>query len=96
VEPTHNAAHEPTVAMVDDGRFVVTWRGGDEIYARTFNADGSAATSTVQVNQTTEGSQSAPSVLMYPDGQFLVAWQGAGSEDSEGIFARRYHADSTP
>ena len=75
----------PAVAMGEDGRFVVVWKGDDgleegvadgttDIFAQRFNADGTPVGSQFQVNQFEGTDQNMPSVSMNSVGQFAVAW----------------------
>jgi CSLREA domain-containing protein len=87
------------VAMDATGRFVVTWQNtnqdgaGAGIFARLYNAAGTALGTEFQVNQTTAGDQVLPDVAMNADG-FVVAWM---SDDGGGwgISARRFDATGT-
>jgi len=80
------AGRNPEVAVLADGRFVVVWQevltspvdgfidtdGG--IFARIYNADGTAAGDTIQVNSWVPGLQDSPEVVANPDGGFSVAF----------------------
>ena len=89
------------VAVALDGSYVVVWTsdhassGNSEIYARRFNADGSAATVEIQVNSATGGTQDNPAVACDANGNFVVTWQSADA-DGAGIFGRRFSANGTP
>lgn len=81
----------PQVVGTADGGFVVVWESWqnsqldnskDGVFARAYNADGSAKSDEFVVNQTTLNSQRSPSVLSFPDGSYVIAWyseQGGGS-----------------
>lgn len=75
----------PAVAMGEDGRFVVVWRGDDgleegtadgstDIFAQRFNPDGTRLGSEFQVNQFEGTDQTMPTVSMNLAGQFAIAW----------------------
>jgi hypothetical protein len=73
--------HEPAIALLSDGRFVVTWRnsntlGGDEdIKAQVFKADGTKDGGEITVNtHSTAGTQSQPSVAALANGGFVVSF----------------------
>ena len=68
---------EPSIAMADDGRFVVTWENDplDSIYARRFAADGTALADEFMVNTTTDDNQQTAHVAMNDSGAFVVVWQ---------------------
>ncbi len=87
------------VAGEPGGPYLVVWQstgqdgGGAGIYARLFDAAGSALTGEIHVSQTTAGDQVTPAVAWSPAGTFLVAWASNGQDGSGyGIFARRLQA----
>ena len=99
----------PGVAMDDTGDFVVVWEdtsqnsSGYDVYARRYNADGSAASGEFKVNANATGhtaansntyGQSTPKVAMDASGDFVVAWTAynppGGAFDD--IVARTYNA----
>jgi hypothetical protein len=90
--------------MDSTGRFVVAWDSNGQdgssygVYARVYNAAGTALTSEIQVAQTTSDLQADPSVALDSDGDFVVAWtsgsiSGASQYD---IFARRFNNAGAP
>lgn len=89
----------PSVAMDNDGDFVIVWTGSTEVgsgvVARRFNATGTPLDSGVLVSQwlpyRTFG---IPSVAMNGEGAFVVTWatQNALFAADHGIYARRYDA----
>ena len=88
-----------SVAVDDDGDFVVVWRSygqdsdGYGIYAQRYNASGVAQGSEFLVNTTTVNNQRDPSVAIDADGDFVIAWQSNGQDGSGyGIYAQRYNA----
>lgn len=100
---------DPSVAMDENGDFVVVWDsyGGDGAYwgveARKYSANGTPTTSTeFTVNSTTAGNQQYPSVAMDATGDFAVAWTSSKTlytspQDGSGagVFAKYYSADAT-
>ncbi len=80
------AGRNPEVAVLADGRFVVVWQevlaspadgfvdtdGG--VFARIYNADGTASSDTIQVNGWTPGMQDSPQVAATADGGFMVSF----------------------
>lgn len=81
-------AIQPDIAMAADGRFVVAWASNNrEIYARSYNADGTpvspAAVEVTSVN-TANGTVNSPSVAINSAGNFVVAW--ADDNDGNGSF----------
>ena len=88
---------DPSVAMNDEGNFVVAWssRGQDGdawgIFAQRFDANGNTVGDEFAGNTTTVGSQRQPSVAISTGGQFTIAWDSLGQDgDSWGVFARRF------
>lgn len=98
----------PSVGMDASGNFVVAWVSenqdgdGGGIYARRFNADGSAASGEFRINQTTANDQIEPVVAMNASGAFVVAWTSVDQDwsllagFSDGVFARLYDAAGSP
>jgi len=99
-------ADNPSVAMDSLGGFVVTWYdgsvdGGNNVFARRFNAAGAPQGAPFQVNSISSPSSSTANweadVAMDPLGNFVVTWAGnTGGFDDYGIYARRYDAAGTP
>ncbi len=97
-----NAANErlASVSMNPSGAFVVTWErdqgsGDYDIYARVYNASGTAVTSAFLVNETTTFDQEHAHVAMAADGSFVVVWESnteAGGTYYDDIYAQRYDA----
>jgi hypothetical protein len=106
---TINSQHLPVVAMDADGDFVVAWQspepgggygyGPYDVFARRFDAAGTAQGPEVLVNSFTTGRQGPASVAMDADGDFVVVWESQGQDDPSdtsfyglGIFAQRFDA----
>jgi hypothetical protein len=92
----------PGVAMDAQGGFVVTWTSngqdgsGTGVFARLYNAAGTAQGTAFQVNQFTTGNQDASRVGMDSQGDFVVTWQSDAQDGSgTGVFARLYNAVGT-
>ncbi|MEQ9409865.1 MAG: SdrD B-like domain-containing protein [Fuerstiella sp.] len=93
----------PSVAMTDDGGFVVVWdsfqQDGDGfgIFGQRFVADGTAAGGEFRVNSQTADSQSHPSVAVDNAGNFVVAWTSLNQDgDSAGVYGQRFDASGLP
>ena len=87
---TTNNQYDPSVALDDDGGFVVTWSSNGQdrglfggIFARRFSAAGSPVAAEFQVNAYTIGTQRLPSVALDADGDFVVAWGTSGGMDPD-------------
>ncbi len=97
---TTDQQDDPSVAMADDGRFIVVWESylqdgsGEGVYAQLYDATGSAVGGEFRVNTATSGSQSQPDVAMSNDGSFVVTWQSKDA-DEVGIYFQRYDASGT-
>jgi hypothetical protein len=91
----------PSVAINDDGTFVVVWAGngaGDDIgvFARLFAADGTPQGGEILVNGTTAGNQLLPDVAVDPNHNFVVTWNGNGTGDALGVFLRCFDDTGQP
>ncbi len=106
---TANGQSASDVAMDADGDFVVVWQSfGQEgppatgvsvygVYARRYNAAGTAQSTEVRVNTTITNSQGLPSVAMDSDGDFVVVWQSYAQDGSNlGIYGQRFTAAGAP
>lgn len=94
---TTNLQNEPSVAMDQDGDFVIAWTslqqdGSDfGIFAQRFKADGTPQATEFLVNSHTTALQNQPSIAMDQDGDFIVAWQSVNQDGSSyGIYSQRY------
>ncbi|MBD1912033.1 MULTISPECIES: cadherin domain-containing protein [unclassified Leptolyngbya] len=99
---TANDQRLASVAMDDNGDFVVVWRSfqddnntaiaGPEsygIYAQRFSRTGVPLGTEIQV-ATTTFNEDQPSVAMDADGDFVITWTGGGSGND--IYAARFEA----
>ncbi len=91
-----NGATSPSIAAAADGRFVVTYQApgsdGVDIFAREFNANGSAAAAPFEVNQYTPSAQVSASLALLDMDHYVVVWSGESSTDSQGVSARVFAA----
>jgi hypothetical protein len=79
----------PSVAIDDDGGFVVVWQSegsagtdtgwGNSVQGRRYDAGGNALGLQFQVNTYTTNFQYYPDVAVDADGDFVVVWQSQGS-----------------
>ncbi|WP_457153102.1 beta strand repeat-containing protein, partial [Mesorhizobium sp. P5_C1] len=103
-----SGGNSPDITALADGRFVATWESydlgegsgirGSYIYARLYNADGSATGNDFIVNSTTATyTEFVPAITALADGRFVVTWQSYDSGDgsANGIRARVYNADGS-
>jgi hypothetical protein len=97
---------DPSIAMDEDGDFVVTWSGKSDtnnggnkygIFAQRYHNDGSTDGSEFHVNTFGDISQKHPSVAMNGIGEFVIAWDSRNQPDDKyGVYAREYHSDGNP
>jgi hypothetical protein len=96
----------PVVARLGNGGFVVSWyeksdASDYDVYARTFEANGTAAAAEFIVNTTTAGAQTEPSATTLSDGRVVLVWTDASMWTGGGVVptdirARILAADGTP
>lgn len=98
------------VAATADGGFVIAWEdgyfdadgedgSGYGVFARRYDAGGSAAGAPFPVNSTTAGDQYAVSLTAPPDGGFIAVWQSLDFADppaDPAVFGQRYDAGGVP
>ena len=95
VNTTNLPCASPSVAAGTDGAFTIAWTQADahavnglDVYARTFNADGSSSFDAFRANAYRPGSQHTPHVAALGAVQ-LVIWTSRGQDGSrEGVFGR--------
>ncbi|MEX2119535.1 MAG: hypothetical protein WD847_08060 [Pirellulales bacterium] len=92
-----------SVAMDDDGDFVITWTSGEQdgdglgVYARRYNASGVAQGGEFLVNTHTADDQRWSTAAMDANGNFVITWSSFGQDelDSSGVYAQRFNAAGT-
>jgi len=88
-----------TVAMDDDGDFVIAWESTDQdgsgvgVYYQLYAADGAPRGVETRANTITASHQRLPHVAMDGDGDFVITWSGPPDGSGYGIYARRFNAD---
>ena len=87
----------PAIAMGPQGNFAVTWSsnavGGQyDVYARRFNANGTAASGEFRVNAASTKAEWNSDVAMDDAGNFVVTWEGDGASTAFDVYAQRYSA----
>ncbi len=87
-----------TIAMDSTGRYVLTWydnrSGNDDVYARVYNADGTARTAEFMVHASNSSAQDWCSVAMADNGNFVVTWSDNRSGSYE-VYMRLFNVDGT-
>ena len=92
----------PQIDTLIDGGFVAVWQSshsglGYDIYARVFNADGSARYNMIEtrVNPIIAGDQRFPAVAVLNNQSIVICWT-ASDPDGLGIYARIFDTELTP
>jgi hypothetical protein len=94
----------PVIAMDSDGDFVISWYGFNpdynnyDVFARRYDSNGNPAGSEFRVNTFTSGDKILPAIGMDDTGDFVIAWESQyqDSDNSKGIYARRYDSSGNP
>ncbi len=92
----------PAVASDPAGNFVVVWNSNGQdgsyngVFGRRFDSSGNPLGAEFPVNEFTTGPQSLPDVAMDADGNFVVVWMKEGSDEYQGILARRFDSAANP
>ncbi|KPG00112.1 hypothetical protein IP87_03475, partial [beta proteobacterium AAP121] len=96
--------YEPSVAVLSDGGFVVTWRSDNQdgasagVYAQVFTAAGAKVGGEFLVNETTAGGQYQAAVTGLSGGGFAVSWYSDTSDagTSSDVFVREFTNAGVP
>ncbi|MEZ0370879.1 MAG: fibronectin type III domain-containing protein [Candidatus Sericytochromatia bacterium] len=100
---TTSAQFGPSIAMDDDGGFVIAWTSNTQdgsnggIYAQLYDSQADPLGSEFQVNTYTSNHQVNVQAAMDADGDFVLTWVSLGQDGNYyGIFAQRFQADGAP
>ncbi|WP_198157066.1 PKD domain-containing protein, partial [Aquincola tertiaricarbonis] len=100
---TFQQQHQPKVAALPGGGFVIVWQSEGQdgnstgIYGQRYAADGSSVGGEFQVNSYTPSTQSEPDVVALTGGGFVVVWRSEGQDgNSGGVFGQRYGSNGAP
>jgi hypothetical protein len=101
---TQDGQYAATVAMAEDGRFVVVWRNANVafrgIFGQRFDGDGSPLGEEFRVDTPVpNGTSFLPVVESDPEGAFVVVWHRyavGGGGSPTGIFGRRFDSSGNP
>jgi hypothetical protein len=89
----------PSIAMDENGGFVVVWRSVEQdgshngVFGARFDSSRVQVGDEFPINIYTLSSQNEPAAAMSPDGLFVVTWSSAGQDggpDDYGIFGRLF------
>jgi cysteine-rich repeat protein len=93
----------PSVAMADDGSFVVVWSSwgkdgsGDGVFGQRYDSSGEPSGFEFQINTYTQDDQNWPVVAASADSRFVVVWESLGQDGSgKGIFGRLHDPAGDP
>jgi hypothetical protein len=96
---TDNEQESPSVAVLGNGSFVVTWTShrnnlaATDIHGQRFRADGKPLGPEFRVNTFRMGCQCSASVAALGEKDFVVTWSSLGQDGSgEGVYGQRYNA----
>jgi hypothetical protein len=98
---TPNGQAQPSVAMADDGSFVIAWQSFGQqnsdtrVYARRYNPTRQPGPE-FPVHSSTAANGSEASVAMDADGEFVITWTGNEHSTSRQIYARMYNSAGAP
>jgi len=76
----------PSVAVTDDGGFIITWRGHKGqgtvlgIHARLFDASGAPLGADVEIASQEDINYGGPRAAALPDGKYVIIWQESPSQ----------------
>ena len=96
---TVNNQTDPSVAMLLDGGFVITWvdseaDGSEEgIFAQRYDANGDPVGGEVQINQGTHHIQDSPSIIGLDDGGYVISWTSFDASSNYDLYAQRFDAN---
>ncbi|PKL75017.1 MAG: hypothetical protein CVV27_17530, partial [Candidatus Melainabacteria bacterium HGW-Melainabacteria-1] len=88
------------VALNDAGHFAIVWHSastdgdGDGVYARVYDASGTAISGEIAVNTHTSGHQSHAAIAIDANGRFSIAWMSQNQDgDDSGIYFRHFDGE---
>ncbi|MEP4091004.1 cadherin-like domain-containing protein, partial [Reichenbachiella sp.] len=100
---TGQTAENPSVALTDDGDFMVVWSaygstGGEsyDILGSVFDWAGNEIKDDFILNDVTTSSQRYPDVAVNPDGDFQVIWSDRSTYTENSILGQLVSADGIP
>jgi hypothetical protein len=92
----------PGATDLTQGGFALAWTNNTaasvvDVFARTFSADGEPLTNELQLNQTTNGSQTRAYLAALGEGGFVATWDSNGQDGNlTGVSARLFGPDGKP
>jgi len=92
---TNNSQDNPSVALSNDGHFVISWNSKAEnftgVYAQIFDSDGNPIGNEIRLSDYVYV-ETISSVAIDSAGNFVITWVGGGSN----IYAKRFDKDGNP
>ncbi|MDA0704661.1 MAG: Ig-like domain-containing protein [Proteobacteria bacterium] len=104
----HHNQENPAIVDMAGGGFAVVWEsqkniepantaGDRDVYLKIYDANGTAITGEIMVNDFSPGDQVQARVTELADGSLFVAWSSNLQDaDGFGIYGKRFLADGTP
>lgn len=97
---TQNDQKDPTVAMDNNGDFLIAWSsfgqlltGHSDVYGQLYKADGTKSGGEFLVNTDTTGSRFLPRAAMDSAGDFVVTWTSIAADGTTySVNAQRFNA----
>jgi len=100
---TISGQFNPSVTVLSDGGWVVTWLSSDqegsdtETYQQAYNPNGSKQGVETRVNSYVIGHQSAHRVVALDNGGWVTTWVSAGQDGSSGgVYQQLFNSDGSP
>lgn len=97
INATQSATQDDSASAINAaGDFVVVWTSATtpgtngDVRGQRYNAQGVAQGAEFTAHPSTSGNQDSPDVAMDTLGNYVVVWAGSGTQDVEGIYARRF------
>ena len=94
---TTDSQTDPEVSALVNGGFVIVWESeaqdtdGRGVYARTFDATGTATSGEILVNSHVAGNQDTAMPVYLTGGGFVVVWESNGQDGSgNGVYFQRF------
>ncbi len=97
-------ASRPRVAILDDGGFAISWQEENQknansdkwqsdVYVQVFNADMTARTPAVVVDNKSGSDQTSAEITALKDGGFAITWTDSAGGDGDDVMLQRFNAD---
>ncbi len=86
----------PHVTAIENGKFVVSFKEGNNVYKRQYDANGNAEENAVQLYSNSSNIQGKVRLSGLSDGDYVAVWdERNNSRSSLGIFGQRFNSDGS-